>query len=361
VSLPLIDQAEKQYGLDPKEVFLYMGVTLTSPFMPEWAWWEEEWRDLRRTTFGEWSGNPKGPKVSKSGGYVGGTGPTFLNFLQNKRSIFFDKAKTPLRPKARNYYFDTGATTADWYREQDINVYRMIRRTGPEAKVWGHQGWLRAMPMQHFTDIICGGEGIEGILEKDGGYYNILTPEMFRATFSPRIWGIKMVFLYMGFGGDTETNLNFSLDKPEHRKSVLHAYGYCLVHDVDIYNETPLCQKLIRELLQPLWAAQDSLGWDERIVFHPYWEQGAVKLAGPQSSRIMASAYTKDGKMLLAVLNDTDKEETVRLELNLDKLGMKEGTKGHEVWEPETKYTLASALEAKMPPRGFRLIVFDDK
>jgi len=217
------------------------------------------------------------------------------------------------------------------------------------------------MPMQHFTDIICGGEGIEAMLEKDGGYYNILTPEMFRATFSPRIWGIKMVFLYMGFGRDTETNLNFSLEKPAYRKSVLHAYGYCLVHDVDIYNETPLCQKLIQELLQSLWAAQDKLGWDEKIMFHPYWEQDAVKLVSPKSNRIMASAYTKEGKMLLAVLNDTDKEETVKLELDLAKLGVKDGIKGHDVWVPEDKFTLASSWEVKLPPRGFRLIIFNDK
>ena len=354
-----IERETKRYGLDPKEVFLYMGIGLTSPFMPEWAWWEEEWRG--NSKFGEWTGNFKDPKIRGRACYTGGTGPTYLNFLQNKRRIFFEKARTPITPKARNYYFDTGATTAGWYREQDINVYRMIRRTGPEAKIWGHQGWLRSMPMQHFTDIICGGEGIEGMLEKDGGYYNILTPEMFRATFSPRIWGIKMVFLYMGFGRDPEKDLNFSLDKPEYRKSVFHAYGYCLVHDVDICTETALDARLIREVMQPMWAAQDVLGWDERIVFHPYWEQGAVKLVSPQSSRIMASAYTKDGKMLLAILNDTDKEETVRLELDLGKLGAKEGLNGHDVWVPEDKFTLASRWEVKLPPRGFRLIIFNDK
>ena len=65
--------------------------------------------------------------------------------------------------------------------------------------------------------------------------------------------------------------------------------------------------------------------------------------------------------MLLAILNVTDKEETVRLGLDLGKLGVKEGLKGHDVWEPEAKYTLASALEAKVPPRGFRLIIFDDR
>ena len=127
-------------------------------------------------------------------------------------------------------------------------------------------------------------------------------------------------------------------------------------YDVDIED-----QPQTQPLRDTIWTAQDSLGWDERIVFHPYWEQGAVKLASPKSNRILASAYTKEGKMLLAILNDTDKEETVRLELDVDKLGVKEGMKGHDVWEPESTWVLSKSLEAKMQPRGFRLVLFDDK
>jgi hypothetical protein len=359
----VIEQASRQYGLNPKEVFLYFGDGLTSPFSPEWAWWEEEWRAFRggARTYGEWTGDFRDPKTRARCCYVEAQGDTYFNFTQNRRHVFFERAKTPLTPKARNYYFDTGASTRDSYREQALNVYRMIRRTGPDAKIWGHQGWLRVMPMQHFTDIICGGEGVEGMLKKDGGYYNILTPEMFRATFSPQIWGVKMVFLYLGFYDDTEKNLNFDLKNPEDRRSVLHAYGYCLVHDVDIYNETwgPLASKLIQELMQPLWAAQDSLGWDEEIMFHPYWEQDAVKRVSPKSNRIMASAYTKNGKMLLAVLNDTDQTQDIRLEFSLEQLGIVAGAKGHDIWKPERTYVLGRNWEERIGPRGFCLLLWE--
>ncbi|MFA7158196.1 MAG: glycoside hydrolase domain-containing protein [Kiritimatiellia bacterium] len=360
----LVDRsAIERAGEGVNDVFLYFGDGLTSPFSPEWTWWEEEWRDVTRgtRTYGEWTGDFNEPKIRNTCCYVEARGETYFNFMQNKRSVFFERAKTPLIPKARNYYFDTGASTADSYREQALNVYRMIRRTGPEAKIYTHQGLLRVMPMQHFTDIICGGEGLGTLVVRDGNYYAELTPEMFRATYSPYIWGMKMVFLDMivrSFRENYPDKISlFNLKNPETRKPLLHSYGYCVVHDVDIHDSN----KESAQLRETIWAAQDKLVWDEQVVFHPYWEQGAVKLVSPQSNRILASAYTKEGKMLLAILNDTDKEQDIRLELDLGKLGLKEGLEGHDVWEPETKYKLASALEAKMQPRGFRLILFDDK
>ncbi|NUQ61516.1 MAG: hypothetical protein HUU20_03445 [Pirellulales bacterium] len=109
-------------------------------------------------------------------------------------------------------------------------------------------------------------------------------------------------------------------------------------------------------LRETIWAAQDVLGWDEKVMFHPYWEQGAVNLVHPKSCRIMASAYTKGGKMLLAVLNDTDKEEAVQLRLDLAELGVQPGGRGHDAWEPGKTYALAETVDILLPPRGFRLI-----
>lgn len=349
-------------GAGAKELFLYMSDGITSPFSPEWAWWEEDWRSFRggTRTFGDWTGDAWELVYRNRCCYVEANGTdTFVNFLQHKRHEFFERAKTPLTPQARNYYFDDGATTSLGYRERALTVYRMIKRTGPDAKIWGHQGWLRVMPMQHFADIICGGEAVEQRVGRDGGYYQVLTPEGFRASFSPTIWGMKTVFLYLGFGSATERNLSYSLQNPADRLSVLHAYGYALVHDVDIHNETPLCAQLIQELMRPLWAAQDTLVWDENVTFFPYWENDVIKLIAPESDRVMASAYSNHGKLLLAVLNDTDQEQNVKLALDLRRLGVKPGLPGHDVWEPERRCTLSPAWLDTMPPRGFRLVVID--
>ena len=128
--------------------------------------------------------------------------------------------------------------------------------------------------------------------------------------------------------------------------------SYCLVHDVDI-DDSYQQSKPLREAI---WAAQDTLGWDENVVFYPYWENDAVRLTRPTSNRIMASAYTKGGRMLLAVLNDTDQEQDVKLELDLDKLGVVAGLKGRDVWQLETTYRLSKTWNDKIPPRGFHLV-----
>ena len=44
--------------------------------------------------------------------------------------------------------------------------------------------------------------------------------------------------------------------------------------------------------------------------------------------------------------------------LDLGKLGARAGLKGYDVWQPEKTYTLSQAWEDKIPPRGFRLVVW---
>ena len=149
-----------------------------------------------------------------------------------------------------------------------------------------------------------------------------------------------------------EQKLKFSLSDPKAATPVLHSYGYCLVHDTDIGAGFPALNKMV-------WAAQDKIGWDENVKFFPYWDNDAVKLVSPQSNRILASAYTNNGKLLLAILNDTDKEENVKLSLDLDKLGVKAGLKGADTWSPDKTYTLSGVFEDKIHPRGFRLIAFE--
>ncbi len=351
------DLARVEPGAD--EVFLYFGVGLTSPFVPEWAWFVEEWLGSEGE-YGKRTGSFSKRAVRDANTYTAApiSVDSFYNWMQHTRAAFFEKAKTPLIPEAHSYYFDTGASVSDRYREQALNVYRMIRRTGPEARVYIHHGWTRVMPMQHFADIFCGGEGVEGLVLQKGNYYDLLTPEMFRATFSPYLWGMKMVFLDMNVRALRQSDpgklLAFDLQDPETRRPLLHSYGYCIAHDVDIHDPN-IESKPLRETI---WAAQDALGWDEDVIFHPYWENDTVKRLGDDIGRIMASAYTKDGRMILAVLNDTDEAREIELELDLDALGVEAGGEGVDVWDPERTYVLGEHWRDTVPPRGFRMVLW---
>lgn len=348
----------KKRSRDVDEIFLYLGVGLTSPFAPDWTFWEEEWRgDGPNVEYGRWTGIY--PRAYTSGDI---DSDTFRNFLNHMRAEFFEKAKTPLTPKAVNYYFDTGAGAPrkiDHIRELALNVYRMIRRTGPNAKIISHQGWRRMMPSQHFTDVIIGGEGVESVLSvsNTGSYYDVLTPEMFRATFLPQIWGMKTAFLNMLVRAAALSPAKVAgfAEDPKAQRATRHYYGYCVVHDVDSWDshkETAEVRGIVRK-------AQDQMGWDTDIVFHPYWEKDSgVTLVSPKSDRILASAYSKDGKLMLAVLNDTDETQDVKLSLDLAKLGVKPGQTGNDAFVKNKNYVLGESWEDSIPPLEFRLIVW---
>jgi hypothetical protein len=140
---------------------------------------------------------------------------------------------------------------------------------------------------------------------------------------------------------------------------MLHFMGYLVVHDVDGWWYG--WQRAYPSMVETLWKTQDRIGWDENVTFHPYWKQDAVKLVSPKSNRIMASAYTRNGKMLLAVLNDTDQEQNIKLELDLKKLGMSASSQGHDVWQTNKNYVLSQTWEDIVPARGFRMILWEVK
>jgi len=150
---------------------------------------------------------------------------------------------------------------------------------------------------------------------------------------------------------------DYTLDDPQTRRALLHLLGYLMVHDVDGW--WAYLHKY-RAAIETLWATQDALGWDEHVTFHPYWrEDGAIARLAPDSTRVLASAYTREGKLLLAVLNDTDQPQDVSLALDLDRLGVAAGMHGADVWEPGKDYELASRWQDVIPPRGFRLVLWD--
>ena len=62
--------------------------------------------------------------------------------------------------------------------------------------------------------------------------------------------------------------------------------------------------------------------------------------------------------LMLVVLNDTDKEQEIKIDLDLERLKVKPGLNGQDAFEPALKWELAPTWKAVLPPRGVRLIVF---
>ncbi len=363
------------------ETFVYLSHNFVSPFCPEWAWWEEEWRHTRRP-YGELTGDPHQPaRLRNATCYAEGClqSDTYRNFHLRQMAEFFRRA--PVLPKARHAYFDfsygVGCDNAHhgcarWVdrngksharilnrltREVTLATYRMIKRADPEAWISYHLGYQRDLPVQHFSEILAIGEGWEPRIATQASYYDILTPELFRATYLPQTWGLKVVFINQLVRSlvinRPDRYAAYDVEEPETRRALLHLIGYLMVHDVDGWWAY---WSKYRPVLETLWATQDKLGWDEAVTFHPYWsDDSGVRRSTPDSSRVMASAYARGGKLLLAVLNDTDQEQAVALDLDLPKLGVAAGLSGRDVWQPERTWVLADTWQDRIPPRGFRL------
>lgn len=389
--VPEYDKASKEIIEDKArnvdELYYYTGFMFASPFHPDWGFFEQEWRDLQPSTaYGDMTGD------NKSGvpmfAYVSGSinSPTFRNWTLNNYADFLKKnTEKPLNPKAKNFYFDTGLALnrsrnkyqedTSWkdgfgrkfdslllneYREMTLNLYRMIKRSDPSSKIIYHQGWYRFAPLQHFTDGLLGGEGVETEVGGRGNYYDLLTPEIFRATFSPQIWGARMTFLDMTIRmlqqARPEKFAKLNVWDEEILNPLKHSYGYCLLHDVDIHDDssaTVAVEKVI-------WDAQDELGWDAQTRFFPYWDKmGPIKRISPENSRVMASAYTHGGNLLLVVLNDTSEKQTASFTLDLNALGVKEGLPGRDVWDSKVSVEpLNNKWSAELKPRELRMILW---
>lgn len=390
-AVPEYEKARKEEidsrGANVNELYYYLGFMFASPFHPDWAFFEEEWRDLKpSTSYGDIVGD-RIPGVTEFA-YTSGSlnSPTFRNWVLNTYAAFIEKnSQKPLNPKAKSYYFDTGLSLntsknkhqqdTSWtdgfgnkfdsllleeYREFTLNIYRMIKRANPESHIMYHQGWYRFAPLQHFTDNLLGGEGVEVEVGNKGNYFDLLTPEVFRATFSPQIWGARMTFLDMTIRmlkqARPEKFAQMNIWDEEIVRALKHSYGYCMLHDVDIDDdnrETIPIQKVI-------WDAQDALGWDSSTQFFPYWDkEGPIRCLSPDTPRVMASAYTHGGSLLLVVLNDTPENQTVTLELDLGALEVKKGIPGRDIWTPKASVQpLEKHWQAELKPRELRMILW---
>ncbi len=369
-----MDNFYSQHRMFPT-LFLYTAYNFTGPFAPFWTWYEENWRQVKyNRNYGTWTGG-------KPAAYCEGciNGADFRNYKLNMTHSFLNLKNNPmLIPGTRNLYYDApweescfnekhgckpwrdsmGQTRThiliDVFREKTLNILRMVKRFDPDSVLYYHSEWAKFQPFQSLHDAMCGGEGQENLVAARGGYYDILSPAAFNVSFSPYIYSAKMVLIPQLARG---LQLNYpakyrtwNVKNPVWRKAILHYIGLAATHDVDLMDRT--------ELSFLWWKAQDELGWNEKTEFHPYYADDPALKITPVSERIVASAYTNSGRLMLAVLNDTDKEQDIRIRLDLDKLQVKPGLRGHDAFEPGLNWVLSGEWQGKISPRGFRLVVF---
>ena len=192
-------------------------------------------------------------------------------------------------------------------REYFIRVLRMVRRKSPDGWLWGHIFPSRT-PSDNFFDLIVGGEMYDSKVYKQVSYYDVLDPELVRIAYGTRCVEMTTALIPQ-FLRSLECfaparKKYWDPNDPKHDRAIRHFIAYTslfgLIQCFDIWDR--------RQRLLPQGKGQVDI-WHQTLKV--LGGSPARKYLGPVKPGVYAGSFTGNGKMLLIILNDTDKEQIV--------------------------------------------------
>ncbi|OGV38429.1 MAG: hypothetical protein A2020_15345 [Lentisphaerae bacterium GWF2_45_14] len=350
-----------------KEILWYLAIYAATPFSPEWPYWAMEWEkippqmgDIMYPDSREWAA-----------AYVCPNSSSYRDFYMWK----LEKALEEM--KIKNLYFDLGVPRGcynkehkcGWYddnstlcetynilgtRELAKRIYTLLKQRNPDALLMNHMTEEPVMPVLAFADMLADGENYcQQIAEKES-YYDIFTSDLFRAAYMSRQWGPISTFIpqFQRSSMSYRPERTKFWKSPEAKKPIDHFIGYMLLHDGVAWPSFGVS-------LKDIWKMQDDFGWDEKVEFLPYWEKNNPVKLKADSEKIMASAYSRPGKLMIVVMNDTDYEKDVEIQVDMAKLFPEKKETAMKVFNPLDGKNVNfenNRIKLKMAPRGFSVI-----
>lgn len=244
-------------------------------------------------------------------------------------------------------------------REFYLRAYKLLRRKYPDAMFAGHLTSTRT-PADSFFDILVRGEVYDRKVAERGSYFDVFHPVGLRISEASRsneqsIWILSQFTRSLLLFRPAEYS-RFKQNDPETDRAIRHYLGYLLLHNLVNWGTD------VSEREKAVFAAQDRLGWNENIVFHPYWEkQNPVKILNPESDRMLVSAYANGGKALAVLMNDTDLTRKMNLKFDTDMLGLSQEQEAVEMFSSGIYRLSGGALSLDMKPREAKFLLFDVK
>ena len=369
------------------KVFHYTSSHGTSPYSPDWNYYGKEWHSSPPALGAYCVDNDVSKRYLRDRN-------TFTYACLNCKS-FFDFKLTSLADfinnpdiGIENLYIDLawpkmcgneehGCAWTDEFGDKQSSfdiigtrkyyqrLYNILKAKNPDAIIAMHIIRART-PAASFADLLVAGEGYDRDVARQESYYDVLKPKTMRIMYASRgneqtVWLIPQ--FTRGFSlFRPQRAKTWKPEQPEANRAVKHFIGYMVVHNISFWRGIDTLK-----LSKPLYEAQDWLGWDKDVAFLPYWKtkDNPVKLFHPQSDRIMTSVFTRKGKALFAILNDTDKTVQVTLKIDLSRLGLKNRIAGNipgkgTFSKAPTIYTVKNGfLKLSMGPRDFKLLKFE--
>ena len=359
-----------------KEYHWYFTSAGVSPFSPDWNYWGMNWHNDPPAFGTVGADSDLSKRVSRDRNawtYACMSSRSFLDFkirtctdaIMNKKyrvnNLYFDISWPKIcwnKEHGCVWYDDFGdrMPTNDWegIREFHERVYRTLKKKNPDGVMTQHLlcGWN---PSDSFCDIIVGGEVYEHELSVKGHYFDCLNPTFMRQHFTARAadkdyWMIpqflRAIILYK-----PAKLKSWKADLPEVKKAIVHMIGTLYVHGVNCW---PLSgtEKFVRMVRKYYYQLSET-----DYIFHPYWEKtGPIESVSPAAEHLLASAYEKDDKFIIVVLNNEETSRSASISLK----GLDNRT-CIEAFSEKTYTVKDGKLSMDLSPRECKFFFFDKK
>ncbi len=348
----LREQMHDNWTLRQEIMNLYCNVGFTEANSPEYRYYQLDWR----VTPPAWADlEPITDRNQWMNGYVCPGSRGYQDFYL----YYLDKSLRELGrgPNAPWYglYFDNSAVwlcgnrahgcgysddAGNWQpavpilasREYMKRVYVAAKAVDPRNVVTVHMSGLPWMAYWAFADIMIEGEQFASYWEGKRAadpqfpldYSRMLPLDTMRAQYVPSLWGTQTMFL-------PEQGVVFNKDPGwlEHQKthpgetyapyaqSMQHLSGLLLLHDVIQWGGPDPAPWAFR--------AMTAWGWDDDTEFLPYWKNGNVaKVDSGGVDPVVCSLYTRPHKLLAVLMNDSDQDANVTLQVDMKRLGLED-------------------------------------
>ena len=104
-----------------------------------------------------------------------------------------------------------------------------------------------------------------------------------------------------------------------------------------------------------IWNFESEFGWDKDVIFEPFWDNhGLFEIVSDSTGgKVIASVFRRDGRFLLAILNDSPKDAKVAIKFDLKQLiGKDAPTKIKGLYAPDAQHKFAAGvLNMEFKPR----------
>ena len=354
----------------------------TSPHSPDWNYYHRLWHTgvmgaIREDFHIE--DDLENLKLRNRDQYVFGCfdSPTFLDF--KIREMEFVLNHKPFN--TQNLYFDLviGLTCAsadhgcawtddfgrtwgsmDWEGRRIYlqHAREMLLKKNPKGLISLHSHCQRTL-VNAYGDIQVGGEDFVGEVGMKGNYYGIVNSEVLRAHSNAFGYGMKKIFIpqferSLLFVKPGET---FDFNNPDNIKAVRHLLTMLLAHDIDPWAPG-------NPIAQSIWALEKDFGWDEQTAFAPMWRtDGLYSIERDDSNgALIVGMFHRPGRALLAVVNDSDADNVVRIRVNAKLFSKGKPMSVQPFFQPERTTRLSGdMLEIPLAPREAEILWLEGK